>query len=215
VTPQDFDYLRKLLRDRSGLVLSAEKQYLAESRLVPSHAATASRLWANWSPSLKTAEQSPLATDVIEAMATNETFFFRDKLPFDHFSRHHTAGADCGTRARETHPHLVHRGLDRAGALFAGDDPARVQRQARRLSRRDYRHRYFRRGPDARQGRHLQPVRSAARIADPASGEVFQPGRRNLADRARDPRHGAIRPLNLLKDSRRSALSTWCSAATC
>jgi len=35
VTPQDFDFLRKLLRERSGLVLSAEKQYLAESRLVP------------------------------------------------------------------------------------------------------------------------------------------------------------------------------------
>ena len=35
VTPQDFDYLRKLLRERSGLVLSAEKQYLAESRLLP------------------------------------------------------------------------------------------------------------------------------------------------------------------------------------
>ena len=35
VTPQDFDYLRKLLKERSGLVLSAEKQYLAESRLLP------------------------------------------------------------------------------------------------------------------------------------------------------------------------------------
>ena len=35
MTPQDFDYLRKLLRERSGLVLSAEKQYLAESRLLP------------------------------------------------------------------------------------------------------------------------------------------------------------------------------------
>ena len=35
MTPQDFDYLRQLLRQRSGLVLSAEKQYLAESRLLP------------------------------------------------------------------------------------------------------------------------------------------------------------------------------------
>ena len=30
MTPQGFDYLRKLLRERSGLVLAAEKQYLAE-----------------------------------------------------------------------------------------------------------------------------------------------------------------------------------------
>jgi chemotaxis protein methyltransferase CheR len=35
VTPFDFDYLRRLLKERSGLVLSADKQYLAESRLLP------------------------------------------------------------------------------------------------------------------------------------------------------------------------------------
>jgi chemotaxis protein methyltransferase CheR len=35
VTPADYDYLRKLLRERSGLVLSADKQYLVESRLLP------------------------------------------------------------------------------------------------------------------------------------------------------------------------------------
>lgn len=100
MTPQDFDYLRKLLRERSGLVLSAEKQYLAESRLVPvarRHSiATLGELVAK----LKTAEQSPLATDVIEAMATNETFFFRDKLPFDHF-RDTVLPALITARARE------------------------------------------------------------------------------------------------------------------
>ena len=35
MTPLDYDYLRKLLRQRSGLVLSADKQYLVESRLLP------------------------------------------------------------------------------------------------------------------------------------------------------------------------------------
>ena len=35
MTPDDFSYLRALLKERSGLVLSAEKQYLAESRLLP------------------------------------------------------------------------------------------------------------------------------------------------------------------------------------
>jgi chemotaxis protein methyltransferase CheR len=85
VTPQDFDYLRKLLRDRSGLVLSAEKQYLAESRLVPVARRHSIATLGDLVEKLKTAEHSPLATDVVEAMATNETFFFRDKLPFDHF----------------------------------------------------------------------------------------------------------------------------------
>jgi chemotaxis protein methyltransferase CheR len=35
VTPFDYDFLRKLLKDRSGLVLGADKQYLVESRLLP------------------------------------------------------------------------------------------------------------------------------------------------------------------------------------
>jgi chemotaxis protein methyltransferase CheR len=35
VTPSDYEYLRKLLRDQSGLDLSADKQYLIESRLLP------------------------------------------------------------------------------------------------------------------------------------------------------------------------------------
>ena len=51
MTPQDFDFLRKLLKQRSGLVLSAEKQYLAESRLLPvarKHGLTG---WPSWSAS--------------------------------------------------------------------------------------------------------------------------------------------------------------------
>ena len=35
MTPQDYEYLRKLLKERSGLALSADKQYLLESRLLP------------------------------------------------------------------------------------------------------------------------------------------------------------------------------------
>ena len=35
VTPLDYDFLRNSLKVRSGLVLSADKQYLVESRLLP------------------------------------------------------------------------------------------------------------------------------------------------------------------------------------
>ena len=35
MTPFDYEYLRKLLKERSGLDLSADKQYLVESRLLP------------------------------------------------------------------------------------------------------------------------------------------------------------------------------------
>ncbi|WP_022720610.1 protein-glutamate O-methyltransferase CheR [Rhodopseudomonas sp. B29] len=83
MTPADYDYLRKLLKDRSGLDLSADKQYLVESRLLP----LARRLDLAGIPELvqrmKTGDERA-AGDVVEAMTTNETFFFRDKLPFDH-----------------------------------------------------------------------------------------------------------------------------------
>jgi chemotaxis protein methyltransferase CheR len=83
VTPLDYEYLRKLLKERSGLDLSADKQYLVESRLVP----LARRTGLPGIPELVLKMKSgadALTSDVVEAMTTNETFFFRDKIPFDH-----------------------------------------------------------------------------------------------------------------------------------
>ena len=39
-----------------------------------------------------------LTSEVVEAMTTNETFFFRDKIPFDHLKDARAAGADPGAR---------------------------------------------------------------------------------------------------------------------
>ena len=82
MTPQDFDYLRRLLKDRSGLVLAAEKQYLAESRLLPVARRHGLSSLTELIAKLKT-PSSLLAIEVVEAMTTNETFFFRDKIPFE------------------------------------------------------------------------------------------------------------------------------------
>jgi chemotaxis protein methyltransferase CheR len=85
VTPADYDYLRKLLKERSGLVLSADKQYLVESRLLPvAHRAGMATL-AELVQKLRDIKNEPLVIAVAEAMTTNESFFFRDKLPFEHF----------------------------------------------------------------------------------------------------------------------------------
>ncbi len=85
MTPQDYDYLRKLLRARSGLTLSAEKQYLVESRLLPLARKHAMTTLTELVSAIKAAPQSSLAQAVVEAMTTNESFFFRDKVPFEHF----------------------------------------------------------------------------------------------------------------------------------
>jgi chemotaxis protein methyltransferase CheR len=86
VTPDDFDFLRKILRQRSGLVLSAEKQYLAESRLLPVARKRGLASLGDLVAAFKAHPLSALATEVVEAMTTNETFFFRDKSPFENFS---------------------------------------------------------------------------------------------------------------------------------
>ena len=84
MTPTDYEYLRKLLKDRSGLDLSADKQYLIESRLLPLSRKEGLAGIGELVQKMKGGSTS-MTTQVVEAMTTNETFFFRDKLPFDHF----------------------------------------------------------------------------------------------------------------------------------
>jgi chemotaxis protein methyltransferase CheR len=83
VTPLDYEFLRKLLKERSGLDLSSDKQYLVESRLVPLARRAALQGIPELVQKMKAGEDA-LITEVVEAMTTNETFFFRDKIPFDH-----------------------------------------------------------------------------------------------------------------------------------
>jgi chemotaxis protein methyltransferase CheR len=85
MSPEDFGYLRRLLKERSGLMLSAEKQYLAESRLLPLARKNGMTTLTELVGRLRLEKPEPLAADVVDAMTTNETFFFRDKIPFDHF----------------------------------------------------------------------------------------------------------------------------------
>jgi chemotaxis protein methyltransferase CheR len=85
LTPHDYDYLRKCLKERSGLVLSADKQYLVESRLLPVARKAGLANLGELVASLKTGRELALMSTVVEAMTTNESFFFRDKVPFEHF----------------------------------------------------------------------------------------------------------------------------------
>ena len=100
MSPEDFGWLRGLLKERSGLVLGAEKQYLAESRLLPLARRHGLTSLAELVQRLKAARGAPLAAEVVDAMTTNETFFFRDKIPFEHF-RATVLPALMAARARE------------------------------------------------------------------------------------------------------------------
>jgi chemotaxis protein methyltransferase CheR len=85
VTPLEYDFLRRLLKERSGLVLSADKQYLVESRLLPVARRAGLGGLSELVQRLKGQNADGLIVEVVEAMMTNESFFFRDKIPFEHF----------------------------------------------------------------------------------------------------------------------------------
>jgi chemotaxis protein methyltransferase CheR len=85
VTGDDYDFIRRLLKQRSGLMLSAEKQYLVESRLMPVARRNGIANLFDLTRRLRLGHDETLIAEVVEAMTTNETFFFRDRIPFDHF----------------------------------------------------------------------------------------------------------------------------------
>jgi chemotaxis protein methyltransferase CheR len=131
VTPSDYEYLRKLLKERSGLDLSADKQYLVESRLVP----LARRASLPGIPELVVKMKGgadALTADVVEAMTTNETFFFRDKIPFDHLKEavlpaliqaraaRRALRIWCAASSTGQEPYSIAMCLKEAGHLLAG-----------------------------------------------------------------------------------------------
>jgi len=86
VSPETFQSLATLLKKRSGLILTADKGYLVESRLSP----VAQRHGLPHLEALITAlnrGNEALAAAVTEAMTTNETSFFRDGKPFESFRK--------------------------------------------------------------------------------------------------------------------------------
>lgn len=81
----DFDIYKDLLKKKSGLVITPDKSYLLESRLGP-----VAKKWGYASMdamtlALQGVPDQKLIIDIVEAMTTNETSFFRDTRPFDLF----------------------------------------------------------------------------------------------------------------------------------
>jgi chemotaxis protein methyltransferase CheR len=85
MTGEDFDLLCRLLRERSGLVLTRDKAYLLESRLLPVARRRNMKSLDELIAGLRGKPEGDLVRDVVEAMTTNESFFFRDIKPFDQF----------------------------------------------------------------------------------------------------------------------------------
>jgi chemotaxis protein methyltransferase CheR len=79
----EYTFLADLIRDRSGLVLTPEKAYLLESRLMPVARKHGHESLGAMVTSARAKPVEALFSDITEAMMTNESFFFRDTKPFD------------------------------------------------------------------------------------------------------------------------------------
>ena len=83
VSPPQFSYLRGLLKKKTGVVIDESKQYLVVARLLPIVRQRKLASLDTLIDRIRTAPGSPLENDVLNAMMTHETSFFRDKTPFE------------------------------------------------------------------------------------------------------------------------------------
>ena len=87
MTVTDFDFICQILRQRSGLVLGNDKAYLLESRLLPVARKYKLASFEDLVRLIRVKGDETVIKDVVEAMTTNESFFFRDTKPFDQFKQ--------------------------------------------------------------------------------------------------------------------------------
>ena len=81
IQTNNFDYIRALVRRESGIVLEASKLYLVEARLEPIANARGDRSLDAFVMAVR--GDRKLQAQVVDAMTTNETSFFRDRHPFE------------------------------------------------------------------------------------------------------------------------------------
>src|SRR5262249_3882576 len=83
MTDLDFDVIRRLLLERSAIALEDGKQYLVEAQLTP----LAGRLQVNsvgeLVAQLRSQPSNGVDRQIVEAMVTTESSFFRDHHPFE------------------------------------------------------------------------------------------------------------------------------------
>jgi chemotaxis protein methyltransferase CheR len=79
----DFQYIRDFVYQKAAIVLEEGKGYLVESRLQPIARREGFGSVSDMVSQLRVRPMNGLHWKVVEAMTTNETYFFRDGYPFE------------------------------------------------------------------------------------------------------------------------------------
>src|SRR5439155_414218 len=85
---QDFRYIQDLVRERAAIVLEPGKEYLAVTRLDPLVRRAGLGSLSELVAALREGRTSALHEDVVDALTTNETTWFRDVHPFESLRTH-------------------------------------------------------------------------------------------------------------------------------
>jgi chemotaxis protein methyltransferase CheR len=87
ISTTDFEFVRQLVQTRAAIVLEPQKTYLAEQRLSTLANTEGFASLEQLLTKVRRGDGASIALQrkVIEAMTTNETYFFRDVHPFDAF----------------------------------------------------------------------------------------------------------------------------------
>ncbi|MFI4876797.1 MAG: CheR family methyltransferase [Blastopirellula sp. JB062] len=83
MTPQDIDAICGLVHDLCGIALDHSKDYLIESRLATLVKREGCANYVDFAKRVRNVSGGDLRRDVINAITTRETLFFRDRSPFD------------------------------------------------------------------------------------------------------------------------------------
>ena len=88
MNPDDFEFLSTLVQDKSGIVLSEDKAYLLTSRLNPVATQHGFASIDDMVAAMKLGRTSTrIEEEIVDAMTTNESYFFRDRTPFESFDQ--------------------------------------------------------------------------------------------------------------------------------
>ncbi|MFP3982294.1 MAG: CheR family methyltransferase [Desulfurivibrionaceae bacterium] len=83
ITPDEISLFADYIFDISGIHIGKDKGYLLETRLGPLLDLTGSRSFTELYYKTKNQPSGDLEKTLIDAISTNETFFFRDNTPFE------------------------------------------------------------------------------------------------------------------------------------
>lgn len=82
IKPSEFDIISRYIQDISGIALTKGKEYLVETRLSPLLEELGCTSFSELHHKAKTDFKKEIEKKIIDAISTNETYFFRDKSPF-------------------------------------------------------------------------------------------------------------------------------------